>query len=119
MTLTQSHFMTERQPRTWLFGLILVSAIAIADSGALLELPNSYRTPMSDVIYEEQTSWRAAPQEDNGWRRGDDVAIDTRRRKEMWPAYDYTERGDPTLDNMFMNENELARPKTNVFRYTF
>ena len=111
--------MTERQPRIWLLGLLLVSAIAIADSGALLDLPDSYRTPMSDVIYEEQTTWRAAPQEDNGWRRGDDVAIDTRSRKEMWPAFDYTDRGDPTLGNMFMNENELARPKTNVFRYNF
>ena len=98
---------------------MFISAIVIADSGALLDLPNTYRTPMPDVVYDEQTTWRAAPREDNGWRRGDDVAIDTRQRKEMWPAYDYTDRGDPTLDNLFMNENELARPKTNVFRYTF
>lgn len=99
---------------------MLLSAAAIAGSDGSLELPQYYRTPLSDVIYEEQTTWRAQPREDNVWRRGDDDLIHQgQRRREVLPRWDYEERGDPTLGNVFMNENELARPKTNVFRLNF
>ena len=100
--------------------LMLVSAAAIAGSDGLLELPEYYRTPLSDVIYEEHPTWRAAPEDDNGWRRGDGELIQQGRlRKEVLPEWDYEQRGDPTLGNIFMNENELARPKTNLFRLNF
>lgn len=117
----QAHIAFNTQPfHYWLPLLMLLSAAAIAGSDGLLELPAYYRTPLSDVIYEEQTTWRNAPQDDNGWRRGDDDLIQQGRlRKEVLPAWDYEERRDPTLDNTFMNENELARPKTNVFRLNF
>jgi hypothetical protein len=104
----------------WLIPLMLLSAAAIAGSQGRLELPEYYRTPLSDVIYDEHTTWRATPEDDNGWRRGDDDLIQQGRlRREVLPDYDYDQRSDPTLGNTFMNENELARPKTNVFRLNF
>lgn len=106
--------------RFWLFSLMLLGAAAIAGSDGLLELPEYYRMPLSEVIYEEHTTWRAAPEDDNGWRKGDgDLIHQGQRRKEVLPRWDYDERRDPTLDNIFMNEGELARPKTNVFRLNF
>lgn len=107
----------------WHYGLpllMLLSAVAIAGSDGLLELPEHYRTPLSDVVYEEHTTWRAIPEDDNGWRRGDDDLIHQGRlRREVLPEWDYDQRSDPTLGNIFMNENELARPKTNLFRLNF
>lgn len=104
----------------WLFSLLLLSAAAIAGSSGMLELPEYYRMPLSDVVYEEHTTWRATPEDDNGWRRGDDDLIHQgQRRREVLPRWDYDEQRDPTLDNIFMNEGELARPKTNVFRLNF
>ena len=108
------------QTHVWLFSLLLLSAAAIAGSDGLLELPEYYRVPLSDVVYEDHTTWRASPEDDNGWRRGDDDLIHQgQRRKEVLPRWDYNEQRDPTLDNIFMNEGELAKPKTNVFRYNF
>jgi len=104
----------------WLPVLMLLSAAAIAGSDGLIDMPKFYRTPLSDIIYEEQTTWRATPEDDNGWRRSDDDLIQQGRfRKEILPDFDYEQRNDPTLRNRFMNENELARPKTNLFRYNF
>lgn len=104
----------------WLPVLLLLSAAAIAGSDGLIELPAYYRTPLSDVIYEEHTTWRSTTEDDNGWRKGDaDLIQQGRLRKEVLPPWDYEQRRDPTLDNTFMNENELARPKTNVFRLNF
>lgn len=104
----------------WLFSLLLLSAAAIAGSDGLLELPEHYRMPLSDIVYGEHTTWRATPEDDNGWRRGDgDLIHQGQRRKEVLPRWDYNDQRDRTLDNIFMNEGELARPKTNVFRYNF
>jgi hypothetical protein len=109
---SQSHF--------WMFTLMLMSAAAIAGSSGLLELPEYYRTPLSDVIYDEHPSWRAEPEVDNGWRRGDDNLIQQgQRRKEVLPRWDYEEQDDPTLGNIFMNQYWIQKPKTNVFRYNF
>ena len=120
MTLTMHTIQADPKLYYWLPALVLVSAAAIAGSDGLIELPEFYRTPLSDVIYEEQTTWRSTPEDDNGWRRSDDELIQQGRlRKEILPAFDYEQRNDPTLGNMFMNENELARPKTNLFRLNF
>ena len=108
----QSHF--------WLLPLLLLSAAAIAGSDGLLELPEHYRMPLSEVVYEEHTTWRATPEDDNGWRRGDgDLIHQGQRRKEVLPRWDYDEQRDRIFDNIFMNEGELVRSKTNVFRYNF
>jgi len=107
-------------PQFWLFSLLLLSAAAIAGSDGLLELPEHYRMPLSEVVYEEHTTWRATPEDDNGWRKDDgDLIHQGQRRKEVLPRWDYDEQRDRTLDNIFMNEGELAKPKTNVFKYNF
>ena len=120
MTLYSYSALHRNPTQYWLPFLLLLSAAAIAGSDGLLELPEHYRSPLSDVVYEEHPTWRATPEDDNGWRRGDDDLIQQGRlRKEVLPAWDYDERTDPTLGNIFMNENELARPKTNIFRMNF
>ena len=120
MTLQLTVARVHSQPPAWLLLLMLTSAAAIAGSDGLLELPKYYRAPLSDVVYEEHTTWRAIPEDDNGWRKGDeDLIHQGQRRREVLPRWDYQERTDPTLGNIFMNENELAKPKTNVFRLNF
>ena len=106
--------------RFWLFSLLLLSAAAFAGSSGQLELPEYYRTPLSDVIYDEHTTWRAAPEVDNGWRKGEgDLIQQGQRRREVLPRWDYEEEEDPTLGNIFMNQNWIQKPKTNVFRLNF
>jgi hypothetical protein len=106
-------------PPAWLLPALLLSAVAIADNAGLI-LPNSYRTPLSDLVFEQQSSWRAAPADENAWRRGKvEPDSDSRIRVEVLPQYDYSEHEDLTRRNSFMNEDELARPKTNIFRYNF
>ncbi len=74
----------------WLPVLMLLSAAAIAGSDGLIELPAYYRTPLSDVIYEEHTTWRSTTEDDNGWRKGDaDLIPKGRLRTEVLPQYDY------------------------------
>jgi hypothetical protein len=120
MILQPNAVQLNNQSNFWLFSLLLLSAAAIAGSSGLLELPEHYRMPLSDVVYEEHTTWRATPEDDNGWRRGDgDLIHQGQRRREVLPRWDYDEQRDRTLDNIFMNEGELARPKTNVFRLKF
>ena len=99
--------------------LVFASAAVIAQTNGMLELPESYRTPLSDMVYEEQDSWRAAPAEDNPWREGEEPAIKPRLRTELFPAYDYDTFEDTTQRSLFQNEFELERPRTNIFRYTF
>ena len=99
--------------------LLLASAAVIAQTNGILELPESYRTPLPDMVYDEQDSWRAAPTEDNPWREGEESAIKPRLRTELFPAYDYDTVEDTTQRSLFQNENELERPRTNIFRYTF
>jgi len=103
----------------WLLPVLLLAAVAIADNGGLI-LPGTYRTPLSDLVYEQQPGWRAAPADENAWRR-DNVEPDSDGRfsVEVLPQYDYSEHEDLTRRNRFMNEDELARPKTNIFRYNF
>ena len=120
MTFALNATQVNNQSHFWLFSLLLLSAAAIAGSDGLLELPEHYRMPLSDIVYEEHTTWRATPEDDNGWRRGDgDLIHQGQLRKEVLPRWDYNDQRDRTLDNIFMNEGELARPKTNVFRYNF
>ena len=104
-------------PQFWLFSLLLLSAAAIAGSSGLLELPEHYRAPLSEVVYEEHPTWRAMPEDDNGWRKGDgDLIHQGQRRREVRPRWDYAAQRDRTHDNIFMNEGERARPTTNVYR---
>jgi hypothetical protein len=107
----------------WLAGfslLLLINAVVVAQTGVYTEVPGSYRTPLSDMIYEEHTDWRAPPEEDNPWREAEEeIRIKPRIKSEFFPKYDYNTREDPTTRNLFQNEDELERPRTNIFKYTF
>lgn len=106
--------------RWWLAPLALASLIVLAGDLQPLDLPESYRTPLADIIYEDQASWRAPEKEENPWRSGQDGRIpDARLKSEILPHYDYSQREQPTSRNLFQNENERARPQTNIFRYNF
>ncbi len=115
------HAIQPNQQPLWLVPLLLLSAVAIADSNGLLDLPESYRTPLSDVVYEDQPTWRAEPQEEYQWRRnGEEMIPESRLKTEILPVHDYTKRQDPTWSgSMFQNENELAKPQTTIFRHSF
>lgn len=100
--------------------ILLVSAVVVAQTDIYTEIPESYRTPLSDMIYEGHTDWRAAPEEDNPWREAEDeITIKPRIKPEFFPKYDYKTRDDPTTRSLFQNEDELERPRTNLFKYTF
>lgn len=100
--------------------LLFASAIVLAQGAGLTELPESYRTPLSDMIYEDNTDWRAAPEEDNPWRENEDeTAIKPRMKPEFFPTPDYSKREDPTNRSLFQNEYELEKPRTNIFKYSF
>lgn len=99
--------------------LICTSAVVIAQTNGYTKLPESYRTPLSDIIYDDQNQWRAAPEEENPWREGQEVEIKPRIKAEFFPKYDYETEEDPTTRSLFQNENELEKPRTNIFRYTF
>ena len=101
------------------FLLFFVSALVIAQTNGYAELPESYRTPLSDMVYDDN-QWRAAPEEDNPWREDqEELTIKPRIKSELFPKYDYETVDDPTTRSLFQNEYELERPRTNIFKYTF
>ena len=100
--------------------LLLASAVVVAQTAIHTEVPELYRTPLSEMIYEGNTDWRAVPEEDNPWRENvEETTIKPRIKAEFFPKYDYKTPEDPTTRNLFQNENELERPRTNLFKYTF
>jgi len=100
--------------------LFFFSTVVIAQSNGITNLPESYRTPLSDMVYDDNKQWRVAPEDDNPWREGEEeLAIKPRLKTEFFPQVDYEKREDPTSRSLFQNENELERPRTNIFKYTF
>jgi len=100
--------------------LLLATAAVLAQSNGYTELPESYRTPLSDMIYESHTDWRAATKEDNPWReKAEEQAIKPRIKTEFFPRPDYGTTEDQTNQNLFQNEYELEKPRTNIFKYSF
>lgn len=99
--------------------LLLVSAVVVAYSDIYTEVPDSYRTPLSEMIYEGHTEWRAAPEEDNPWREKEETIIKPRIKAEFFPDLDYSKPKQPENRSLFQNENELEKPRTNIFKYTF
>jgi hypothetical protein len=99
--------------------LLLVSAAVVAQNDIYTEVPESYRTPLSEMIYEGHTDWRAAPEEDNPWRENEEPTIKPRIKAEFFPDLDYSKPKEPENRSLFQNENELEKPRTNIFKYTF
>ena len=100
--------------------LLFVSAISIAATKEAVQLPETYRTPLSDMVYDNNKEWRAHPEEDNPWRENEEEPIIKPRLKtEFFPEVDYDTVADPNTRSLFQNEDELERPRTNIFKYTF
>ena len=99
--------------------LFFISVAVFAASNGITSLPESYRTPLSDMTYENNNEWRAEPEEDNPWREDKEITIKPRIKTEFFPKYDYDTVDDPTTRSLFQNEYELERPRTNIFKYTF
>ncbi len=99
--------------------LFFISVAVFAASNGITSLPESYRTPLSDMAYDNNNEWRAEPEEDNPWREDKEITIKPRIKTEFFPKYDYDTVDDPTTRSLFQNEYELERPRTNIFKYTF
>lgn len=111
---------TVTRHRYGLLSLVFVSALAYAASNGLIKLPDTYRTPLSDMAVDDHKQWRAEPEEDNPWReQQEELIIKPRLKTEFFPKYDYNTVDDPTTRSLFQNEFELERPRTNIFKYTF
>jgi hypothetical protein len=104
---------------TGFYLLLLVSAVVVAQNDIYTEVPESYRTPLSEMIYEGHTDWRAAPEEDNPWRENEEASIKPRIKAEFFPTPDYSKPKQPEPGKLFQNEDELEKPRTNIFKYTF
>lgn len=105
--------------------LFFVSAAVFAQAG-IVQLPDTYRTPLSDMVYQDLKEWRAAPEEDNPWREnGEEQLIKPRIKVEFFPQYNYDSLHyrdsieDPVSNSLFENETEIQRPVSNVFQYNF
>ena len=105
--------------------LFFVSAAVFAQAG-IVQLPDTYRTPLSDMVYQDLKEWRAEPEEDNPWREnGEEQLIKPRIKVEFFPQYNYDSLHyrdsieDPVSNSLFENETEIQRPVSNVFQYTF
>ena len=111
--------MVVNRSRTFIL-LFFMSATVFAAANGIVSLPESYRTPLSDMTYDDNNEWRVEAEEDNPWREDkEEVTIKPRIKTEFFPEYDYDTVDDPTTRSLFQNEYELDRPRTNIFKYTF
>lgn len=100
--------------------LFFVSAVVIAQTNSITKLPESYRTPLSDMVYEDMKDWRSEPEEENPWRESDEEPlIKPRLRVDLFPRYNYDSLQNPVSDSLFQNENEIERPVSNILEYSF
>ena len=101
------------------FLLFFVSAAVFAQAG-ITKLPESYRTPLSDMVNDDQKEWRAEPEDENPWRENDeDLIIKPRIKAEFFPKYNYDSLQNPISNSLFQNENEIERPVSNILEYSF
>ena len=102
------------------FILFFISAIVIAQTNGITKLPESYRTPLSDMVYEDLSEWRSEPEEENPWRKkSEEPLIKPRLRVELFPKYNYDSLQNPVSNSLFQNENEIERPVSNILEYKF
>lgn len=100
--------------------LFFVSAMVFAQASGITELPESYRTPLSDMVYEDLTEWRVEPEDEYAWREGaEEPLIKPRLRVELFPRYNYDSLQNPVSDSLFQNQNEIEKPVSNILEYKF
>ena len=105
--------------------LFFTSAIVFAQAG-ITNLPESYRTPLSDMVYDDLREWRVEPEDENPWREGEeDLILKPRIKVELFPQYNYDSLHyrdsieNPVSNTLFHNETEIQRPVSNILEYTF
>ena len=99
--------------------LLFASAVVFAQAG-ITKLPESYRTPLSDMVYDDLNEWRTVPEDDNPWRENEEeLLIKPRLRVKLFPKYNYDSLENPISNSLFQNENEIERPVSNILEYTF
>jgi hypothetical protein len=100
--------------------LFSISAVVWAQANGMVKLPESYRTPLSDMVYDDTKDWRSEPEEENPWRENqEDDLIKPRIRVDLFPRYNYDDLQTPVSDSLFQNENEIERPVSNILEYSF
>lgn len=115
--LLQNNFSNTRQHSLAL--LFFISAVVFADAN--INLPPDYRTPLPEIVYDNNNEWRAIPDEENPWREEEGkVLFKPRIKAELFPMYHYDKSTEDTNPNVFLNEGtQQERPVTNIFKYTF
>ena len=99
------------------FGVIAAGQVS---GPGTVKLPEFYRTPLSEIIADENPGWRAGPEPEYKWRQGqDEVQMKPGKEARLFPEYDYETKDDPSSRSLLQNEYELDRPRTNLFRYDF
>jgi len=102
------------------FILFFISAVVIAQTNGITKLPETYRTPLSDMVYEDMSEWRSEPEEENPWReKAQEPLIKPRLKVELFPKYNYDSLQNPVSDSLFQNQNEIERPVSNILEYKF
>jgi hypothetical protein len=99
--------------------LLFISAAIFADASNV-SLPPSYRTPLSDMVYDSNSEWRAPPEDKNPWRGGqDELIIKPRFKTEFFPKYNYDSEENSNPNSLFQGGTQQEKPVTNIFKYTF
>ncbi|MFV2004898.1 MAG: hypothetical protein ACC650_06800 [Gammaproteobacteria bacterium] len=106
--------------------LFFVSAAVFAGANGIVQLPESYRTPLSDMVYDDNDKWRDMPDDKNPWREDEkDQTLKPRIKVKLFPLYNYDSLyyRDSTRDQipttLFNDETEIERPVSNLFEYSF
>ncbi len=100
--------------------LFFISTTGFAQTDSNIQLLESYRTPLSDMAYDNNKQWRAAAEEDNPWRENKrEAIIKPRIKAEFFPELNYDNVDDSETRSLLQNKHELERPRTNIFKYTF
>lgn len=100
--------------------LFFASAIVFAAANGISNLPESYRTPLADMVYDDNKAWRLEADEKNPWREDEkELIIKPRIKAEFFPRYNYESLENPEPGSLFQNANELDKPVSNIFKYTF
>jgi hypothetical protein len=117
-TLLQNSFSNTRH-HTGLLLLFFISAMVFADDN--ISLPPTYRTPLSDMVYDDHDEWRTAPEEKNPWREKEDkILLQPRIKAEFFPQYQYDRSIENSQPDAFLNDGtQQERPVPNIFKYTF
>ncbi len=100
--------------------LFFVSTTVYAAANGIIQLPETYRTPLSDMIHDGNKDWRAEPEQDNPWREnGEELIIKPRIKVELFPSYKPDSSGNPVSNSLFQNEDEIEKPASSIFQYTW